>query len=62
MIIKISNTYAPGKKAKRSEKDGLRLRGFGKQAVTDKVKKYGGKVEFITGEKYYHAVVTICRD
>ena len=62
VIIKISNTYAPGKKAKRSEKDGLRLRGFGKQAVTDKVKKYGGKVEFITGEKYYHAVVTICRD
>ena len=62
VIIKISNTYAPGKKAKRSEKDGLRLRGFGKQAVTDKVKKYGGKVEFITGEKSYHAVVTICRD
>ena len=59
LIIKVSNTYSSQNKAKKKQQGEFALRGFGQRAVADKVKKYGGTVEFSNDEKYYHAIVTI---
>lgn len=62
IIIRVSNTYSPHLNKKRSKAGNFQLHGFGKNAVRDKVKKYGGRVEFFADDKYYHALITICRD
>lgn len=62
IIIRVSNTYSPHLNKKRSKAGKFQLHGFGKNAVRDKVKKYGGRVEFSADDKYYHALITICRD
>lgn len=62
IIIRVSNTYSPHLNKKRSKAGKFQLHGFGKNAVRDKVKKYGGRVEFSTDDKYYHALITIFRD
>lgn len=62
VIIKVSNTYCPPEKWTKTEKENNKLHGYGKQAVKDKVKKYGGDVKFISDEKWYHAIVTFCRE
>ena len=62
VIIKVSNTYCPPEKWTKTEKENNKLHGYGKQAVEDKVKKYGGDVKFISDEQWYHAIVTFCRE